>query len=103
MATIADKSTELGIDLEQIALDSVTLRKCEKDSIFHCFAANNETHNINIKDDNDVIIHNGYFRYANSVLAEGSSLATVEADFKSWLGGQEFIEIPAPDVYTDLV
>lgn len=103
MATIADKSTELGIDLEQIALDSITLRKCEKNGSFHCFTANDETHNIYIKDDNGVQIHNGYFRYHNNVLAEGSSLATVEADFKSWLGSQTFVDMPTPDVYTDLV
>ena len=102
--TIAEKSTELGIDLAQIALDKYGVAKCTHDGIFHCFTIKGgERQNINIFDDNDVKVHNGYFRWHDNTLAESSSLADVETAFKAFIDGQEFIAVDTTVVsYEDI-
>jgi hypothetical protein len=83
--TIAEKSTELGIDLAQIALDNYGVAKC--------------TH-----DDNGVKVHNGYFRWSDDTLAEASSLADVETAFKAFIDAQEFNAVDTTVIaYEDLV
>ena len=92
--TIAEKSTELGIDLAQIALDKYGVAKCTHDGTFHCFTIKGgERQNINIFDDNDVKVHNGYFRWKDNTLAETSTLTDVETAFKAFIDGQEFIAV----------
>ena len=89
--TIAEKSTELNIDLAQIALDQYGVSKCTLDSAFHCFTIKaGEKQNIIINDDSEVKIHDGYFRWSDDTLAEGSTKAEVETAFKAFIDAQEF-------------
>ena len=89
--TISEKSTELGIDLAQIALDSYGVSKCKVNGSFHCFTlTGGEAQNIYIFDDNGVKVHEGYFRWSNDELAEGSDLATVGSALKTFIDSQEF-------------
>lgn len=93
--TIAEKSTELGIDLAQIALDKYGVSKCTVDGSFHCFTLKNGSkQNIYIMDDSDEKVHNGYFRWDDNTLAEGSTLAQVETAFKAFIDAQELVEMP---------
>ena len=110
--TIAEKSTELGIDLVQLAIDELTpetgpfLQRLTKDGVFDCFTISKgkkEDQEILIYDDNGVKIHNGFFRYSNVILDENSSLETVEADFRLYLGAEKFKDMPPVKVYIDLV
>lgn len=103
--TIAEKSAELGIDLAQIALDNNPLGVCKQDGTHHCFTLKvGENQNIHIKDDNDVKIHDGYFRWSDHELANTSSLAAVETAFKAFIDAQEFIAIdPVVVTYEDIV
>ena len=89
--TISEKSTELGIDLAQIALDKYGVSKCKVNDTFHCFTTKGgEKSNIYIYDDNEEKIHEGYFRWDDDTLAEGSTLAEVETAFKAFIDAQEF-------------
>jgi hypothetical protein len=103
--TIAEKSTELGIDLAQIALDNYGVAKCTHDGAFHCFTIKGgETKNIEIYDDNDVKVHEGYFRWHDNTLDEASTLTDVETAFKAFIDGQEFNAVDTTVVaYEDLV
>lgn len=101
--TIAEKSTELGIDLAQIAVDSYKIMKCSNDGVFKCFCAGGQNQNIYIQDDSGNQVHDGYFRYDNAELAETSTLAEVQAEFKAYLDAQEFISMPIADVLEELV
>jgi hypothetical protein len=44
--TIAEKSTELGIDLAQIALDANEIMTCTNSGVFKCYCAGGEAKNI---------------------------------------------------------
>ena len=103
--TIAEKSTELGIDLAQIALDKYGVSKCKVDGTFHCFTiTNGEKSNIYLMDDSDEKVHNGYFRWSDDTLAAGSTLAQVETAFKAYIDAQELVEMPSEVVtYEELV
>ena len=103
--TIAEKSTELGIDLAQIALDKYGVAKCTHDGAFHCFTIKGgTTQNISLLDDSDVKVHEGFFRWHDDTLAEGSSLAEVETAFKAFIDAQEFNAVDTTEVaYEDLV
>ena len=103
--TIAEKSTELGIDLAQIALDNYGVAKCTHDGAFHCFTTKGgKAQNIYLNDDNGVKVHNGYFRWHDDTLAEASSLADVETAFKAFIDGQEFNAVDTTDIqYEDIV
>ena len=103
--TIAEKSTELGIDLAQIALDKYGVAKCKVDGAYHCFTIKaGEKSNIYLMDDNDEKVHNGYFRWSDNTLADGSTLAQVETAFKAYIDAQEFVAMPTEVVtYEDLV
>jgi hypothetical protein len=103
--TIAEKSTELGIDLAQIALDKYGVVKCTRDGAFHCFTIKSgEKSNIYLLDDSDVKVHEGFFRWHDDTLAEGSSLAEVESAFKAFIDAQEFNPVDTTVVdYEDLV
>ena len=103
MALISAKSTELGIDIAQLALDAAPIQVCTLSGAFQCFCAGGKDHNIYLKDASGDQIHDGYFRYTNDVLAEGSSLATVAADFKAFIDAQEFVAMPVQEVMTPLV
>jgi hypothetical protein len=89
--TIAEKSTELGIDLAQIALDNYGVAKCTHDGAFHC-------------DDNGVKVHNGYFRWHDDTLSEASTLTDVETAFKAFIDGQEYNAVDTTNIqYEDIV
>jgi hypothetical protein len=94
--TIEEKSTELGIDLAQIALDANPIYTCTNSGVFKCYCAGGEAKNIYIVDE----IHNGYFRYMTDAFEESTPLATIQADFLAYINGQEFVEIPVADVLT---
>jgi hypothetical protein len=97
--TIAEKSTELGIDLAQIALDNYGVAKCTHDGAFHCFTTKGgAAQNIYLNDDQGVKVHNGYFRWKDDTLDEASSLADVEAAFKAFIDGQEFNAVDTTDI-----
>lgn len=103
--TIAEKSTELGINLAQIALDNYGVQKCLKNGVFHCFCTKGgkET-NIYILDDNGVKIGKFPFNWDDNTLAENSTLAEVETAFKAYLDAQEFNPVDTTVVtYEDLV
>ena len=88
--TIAEKSTELGIDLAQIALDQYGVAKCKINGTFECFCTKGgETQNVYINDDEGNKVHEGFFRWSDNTLAEGSTLAQVEAAFKAYIDAQE--------------
>ena len=103
--TIAEKSTELGIDLAQIALDKYGVSKCKINDAFHCFTTKGgEVQNIYIHDDNDVKVHDGYFRWDDNTLAETTDTPTVKQAFKDYINAQEFIAVNNDSVvYEDLV
>lgn len=103
--TIEEYSTQEGTDFAQIALDKYGVSKCTIDSAFHCFTIKTGEHsNIYILDNNDVQIHDGYFRWTDNVLAEGSSKAQVEVAFKAYIDAQEFVSVDASVVaYEELV
>lgn len=89
--TISEKSTELGIDLAQIALDQYGLAKCTHDGVFDCFTTKGgKTQNIYLNDDNGVKVHEGFFRWHDDTLAETSTLAEVEAAFKAYIDAQTY-------------
>lgn len=97
--TIGEKSTELGIDLAQIALDTYGVSKCKVNDVFHCFTLKQGAkQNIYILDDNEVKIHQGYFRWDNDTLAENSTLAEVETAFKAFIDAQEFMPVETDTV-----
>lgn len=100
--TIAEKSTDVGYSLEQIALDNNPIYMCENNNIFKCYCAGGEAKNINIFNDEGEQISPAYYRYntMGSEFDENTSLATLEADFISYIGGQEYIPNPIPDVLT---
>ena len=97
--TIAEKSTELGIDLAQIALDKYGVSKCKVNDAFHCFTTKGgDAQNIYIDG------HSGYFRWSDDTLAETSTLAEVEAAFKAYINAQEFTPVNTDTiVYEELV
>ena len=98
--TIAEKSTELGIDLAQIALDANEIMTCTQEGVFHCYYAGGENKNIYIFEDNGVQISPSYYRYKTEAFEESTPLATIQADFLSYINGQEFVAMPVPDVLT---
>jgi len=100
--TIAEKSTELGIDLAQIALDANEIMTCTCDGAFHCYYAGGENKNIYIKDDNGVTIAkwSKEFRYRTEEFTEETPLATIKADFLSYVNDLEFYPAPVQDVLT---
>ena len=103
--TIAEKSTELGIDLAQIALDQYGVAKCTVNGTYHCFTTKGgEKQNIYILDDNGDKVHDGYTRWHDDTLAEGSSLADVETAFKAHIDAIELNPVNTDTVvYEDLV
>ena len=103
--TIAEQSTELGIDLAQIALDNYGVAKCTHDGAFHCFTTKGgKAQNIYLNDDNGVKVHNGYFRWHDNTLAEASTLTEVETAFKAFIDAQEFVAVDTTDIqYEDIV
>ena len=98
--TIAEKSTELGIDLAQISLDANEIMTCTKEGVFHCYFAGGEAKNIYIKDDSGEQISNAYYRYMTDAFTEETPLATIQDDFLAYINGQEFVSMPIPDVLT---
>ena len=98
--TIAEKSTELGIDLAQIALDANQILTCTQEGVFHCYYAGGEAKNIYIKDDNGEQISPSYYRYKTDAFTEETPLATIQADFLAYINAQEFVYMPVPDVLT---
>ncbi len=98
--TIAEKSTELGIDLAQIALDANEIMTCTAGGSFHCYYAGGKAKNIYIIDDNGEQISPSYYRYMNNEFTEETPLATIQADFLAYINGQEFVENPVADVLT---
>jgi len=98
--TIAEKSTELGQDLAQFALDANQIMTCTQGGAFHCYYAGGENKNIYIFDEDGDKIHNGYFRYMTDAFTESTPLATIQADFLAYINGQEFVEMPVADVLT---
>jgi hypothetical protein len=92
--TISEKSTELGIDLAQIALDKYGVLKCNENGSFHCFTIKGGSkQNIYILDDNEVKVHQGYFRWCDHDLNENSTLEQVETAFKAFIDAQELIPV----------
>lgn len=91
--TIGEKSTELGIDLAQIALVKYGVGKCSKNGSFHCFTAKDGEQNIFIFNADDVPLHSGSFKWENDVLAEDASIIEVETAFKNFINTQEFTPI----------
>jgi hypothetical protein len=98
--TIAEKSTELGIDLAQIALDANPIYTCTNSDVFKCYCAGGEAKNIYIVDENGEQISPSYYRYMNNEFTEETPLATIQADFLAYINGQEFVEMPVADVLT---
>jgi hypothetical protein len=75
--TIAEKSTELGIDLAQIALDAnIIMTVKDGDDVFKCYCAGGEAKNINVVDDNGVVISDTskYYRYGTFEFTEETTL-----------------------------
>lgn len=92
--TISEKSTELGVDLAQIALDTYGVSKCKVNDVFHCFTLKaGAKQNIYILDDNGIKVHNGFFRWDNDTLAENSTLSEVETAFKAFIDAQELVPV----------
>ena len=100
--TIAEKSTELGINLAQIALDANPIMTCTKEDVFHCYFAGGEAKNINVFNENGEQISNSsnYFRYKTEEFTEETPLATIQADFLAKYNALEFYPMPTPDVLT---
>ena len=100
--TIAEKSTELGIDLAQIALDSNKIMTITNDGSFQCYCAGGEGKNINVKDASGIIISDGgkYYRYGTFEFTNETTLATIQADFLSKYNALEFHPAPIVDVLT---
>ena len=98
--TIGEKSTELGVDLAQIALDANIIKTCTNDGVFKCYCAGGEAQNIYIKDENDIQLSQSYYRYDTTEFTEETPLATIQTDFLAYINGQEFIPNPIPDVVT---
>lgn len=100
--TIAEKSTELGIDLAQIALDNNPIYTCMQGDVFHCYYAGGKVKPIDVYDNNGVLLsdtRNSYF-YSTESFTESTPLATIEADFKSWYNAKEFFVKPVSDDIT---
>ena len=99
--TIAEKSTELGIDLAQIALDNYPIQTVKDGSTdaFKCYCAGGENANIYIKDDNGLTIAawNG-LRYMNNSFTLETDLATIQADFLAYVNAKEFVDAPVADI-----
>ena len=98
--TIAEKSTELGIDLAQIALDANPIMTCTNGGVFKCYCAGGEAKNIYIIDDNEVNISNAFYRYETNSFIESTPLATIQVDFLAYINAMEFIAMPITDVIT---
>ena len=100
--TIAEKSTELGIDLAQIALDKNPILTCTEGGVFHCYNAGGINKNIYIEDDNNEVISEWdiSFRYSTTEFTEETPLATIQADFKSYINGLEFIPLTPKEELT---
>jgi len=98
--TIAEKSTELGIDLAQFALDANQIMTCTNGGVFKCYCAGGEAKNIYIFDDNQEQISDSYYRYKTEAFTESTPLATIQADFIAYINGQEFVPMPVADVLT---
>jgi len=100
--TIAEKSTELGIDLAQIALDANIIMTCTNDGVFECYCAGGKAKNINVVDDNGVVISDSshYYRYETYDFVDSTPLATIQADFLALYNALEFYPAPIQDVLT---
>ena len=100
--TIQEKSTELGQDLAQIALDANPILTCTKEDVFHCYFAGGENKNINVIDEDGVQISDSskYFRYSSDEFDEETPLATIQADFLSKYNALEFYPAPVADTLT---
>ena len=100
--TIAEKSTELGIDLAQIALDNNPILTCTKDGAFHCYFAGGENKNINVvnEDGEQISSSRNYYRYKTEEFTEETPLATIQADFLAKYNALEFYPMPTTDVLT---
>ena len=101
--TIEEKSTELGQDLAQIALDANEIMTCTQEGAFHCYYAGGKAKNIYIVDDSGEQISPSYYRYMSDAFEESTPLATIQADFLAYINGQEFVENPVADVLTPKV
>ena len=100
--TIAEKSTELGIDLAQIALDANIIVTCSIDGAFDCYCAGGLDQNINICDENGVEISewNMDFRYKTHAFTEETPLAAIQADFLAYINAQQFVPKQPTEVVT---
>ena len=98
--TIAEKSTEDGIDYAQIALDQYPIMTCTQEGVFHCYYAGGKAKNIYLVDDSGEQISPSYYRYMTDAFTEETPLATIQADFLAYINGQEFVENPVADVLT---
>ena len=102
--TIGEKSTELGIDLAQIALDANIIKTCVDGvtAAFKCYCAGGEAHNIDVVNENGIIISDSskYYRYETTEFTLETPLATIQADFISKYNALEFYPAPIPDVVT---
>jgi hypothetical protein len=100
--TIGEKSTELGIDLAQIALDTYGVVKCLEGGSFHCFTTTEKNALIAILDDNGNRLHRGSFKWNDDALAENSTLAIVEQAFKDYIDAQELIPAKNNTTYQEI-
>ena len=104
--TIAEKSTELGIDLAQLVLNKQPLGVCKENGLFHCFTFKyGEKTNIRIINENEDLIAkwDNTFRWSDDTLAENSTKEQVETAFKSYVNGLEFLPLYAiVTTYEDL-
>ena len=100
--TIQEKSTELGIDLAQIALDLNPIMTVNNDNVFQCYCAGGEGKNINVKDAEGVQLSDGgkYYRYSTLDFTNETLLATIQADFLAKYNALEFYPAPIADVLT---
>jgi len=100
--TIQEKSTELGIDLAQIALDANPIMTITNEDVFQCYCAGGEGKNINVKDaEGKQLSDDGkYYRYGTFEFTNETTLATIQADFLSKYNALEFYPAPIADVLT---
>ena len=102
--TIGEKSTELGQDLAQFALNENAIKTCVDGvtAAFKCYCAGGEDQNIYIKDENGVQLSEWSmeFRYETYNFTLETPLATIQTDFLTYINALEFVPMPVADVVT---
>ena len=98
--TIAEKSTELGIDLAQIALEANKIMTCTLEGVFDCYCAGGLNQNINIFNENGDNISDAYYRYSTHEFTEETPLAAIQADFLAYINAQQFVPKQPTEVVT---